>query len=183
TTNAHGARSSYAKGNDTENEFVMWANKTVSDSNLDMVWLTDSKGKIIARWSRPGNSLVPEDAPDIPDDVSMGILHLDKCGPVIFARHDLPDDRQKRQFWALLLVDDPVLTSLWNASGGKLGLLPWFDDTLPDEPEATKIDKNAQWVSSENKLSVSWLVRDPNGKAIAFFRANPPILDIRRGAA
>jgi diguanylate cyclase (GGDEF)-like protein len=182
TTNAHGAGHSYTDGSDAENQFVQWANKAVSDSNLDMVWMTDSAGKIIARWSRPGNSLVPEAAPDIPDDVSMGILHLDKCGPVIFARHTLPKDPRKRQLWGLMLIGASVRTSLWNTSGGELALLPW-SGALRDDPEATKIDTNAQWVSSENELSVSWLVRDPNGDVIAFFRADQPVPYIRRQAA
>ncbi|MBL7218984.1 MAG: diguanylate cyclase [Phycisphaerae bacterium] len=169
-------------GPNAENRFALWASSAVSDSGLDMVWLTDSKGTITSRWSRPGNSLVPESAPSIPDDVSRGILHLDKCGPVVFARHALPKDPQGRELWVVMLIGASVRTSLWNTSGGELVLVPWTGE-LREDPEATAIDANAQWVSSENRLSVSWLVHDPEGKVLAFFRASQPVPYIRLQAA
>ena len=169
-------------GTDAEDRFALWSNKAVSDLDLDMVWLADSKGAIISRWSRPGNSLVPSSIPSIPDDVPTGLLILPKCGPVVFARRALPKDPQNRELWVVTLIEASVLTSLWNTSGGELALVPW-QGSLRADPEAVQIDTNAQWVSSENRLSVSWLVYGPNRKVIAFFRASQPVPYIRLQAA
>lgn len=169
-------------GPDADNRFALWASGAVSDSGLDMVWMTDSDGKITHRWSRPGNSLVPKSVPLIPDDVPKGVLDLPNCGPVVFARHALPKDPQNREIWVVTLIGAAVRTSLWNTSGGELALVPW-EGSLRADPEAVKIDANAQWVSSENRLSVSWLVRSPNGKVLAFFRASQPVPYIRLQAA
>jgi len=169
-------------GTDAEDRFALWSNKAVSDLDLDMVWLADSKGAITSRWSRPGNSLVPSSIPSIPDDVPTGLLILPKCGPVVFARRALPKDPQNRELWVVTLIEASVLTSLWNTSGGELALVPW-QGSLRADPEAVQIDTNAQWVSSENRLSVSWLVYGPNRKVIAFFRASQPVPYIRLQAA
>jgi len=163
---------------DAENHFALWANGAVGDSGLDMVWLVDSEGNITSRWSRPGNSLVPASVPSIPDDVPKGLLILPRCGPVVFARHALPKDPQNRQIWVVTLIGASVRSSLWNTSGGELALVPW-KGPLRADPEAVKIDTNAQWVSSENRLSVSWLVRGPNSDVLAFFRASQPVPYIR----
>ncbi|MDP6045767.1 MAG: diguanylate cyclase [Phycisphaerae bacterium] len=163
-----------AEGPEAENRFALWARSAVGESDLDMVWLTDSDGKITTRWSRKGDSLVPDKVPSIPADVSRGLLDLPKCGPVVFARHALPKDPQKRELWVVTLIGSSVRTSLWNNSGGELALVKWTGALL-ENPEAVSIDANSQWFSADNKLSVSWLVRDPNGLVVAFFRASQPV--------
>ncbi|MDP6635141.1 MAG: diguanylate cyclase [Phycisphaerae bacterium] len=163
-----------AEGPDSDNRFALWARGAVSESGLDMVWLMDSKRNITSSWSRPGNSLVPKEAPSVPKDVSMGLLDLPVCGPVIFARHLLPKDPQNRELWVVTLIGASVRTSLWNTSGGELSLVKWQGALLAN-PEAVPIDASSHWVASKNRLSVSWLVRNPEGDIIAFFRASQPV--------
>jgi hypothetical protein len=164
-----------ADGADAENRFALWAGGAMSDTDLvDMVLMADSKGQVTSRWSRPGNSLVPESMPQVSDDVPAGLLILPKCGPVVFARHAMPKDPNGRELWAVTLIDASLRTSLWGTIGGELALVPW-QGPLRKDPDATKIDADAQWVSSEDRLSVSWLVRDANDEVIAFFRASQPI--------
>ncbi len=160
---------------DVHKRFALWARDAVSESGLDMVWLTDSTGKVTTRWSRKGDSMVPAQVPAIPDDVSAGLLDLkDRAGPVIFARHPVPNDPKGRELWVVTMIDSKVRTSLWNSRGGELTLVSWTGHLL-ENPEATPIDASAYWVAAENELSVSWLVRNPTGDIIAFFQASQPV--------
>jgi len=99
-------------------------------------------------------------------------MRLDKCGPVIFARHRIPNDPQNRDLWAVRLLNPEMYARLW--TGGKLDFIPWQGSLLNDR-EAVKMDDNAQWVAAENGLSVSWLVHDPSGEVLGFFRAAQPV--------
>jgi len=159
--------------------FAVWTQRAIGGSELDMVLLADAQHKVSHRWSRVKGSLVPASVPEIPADASTGLLTLPECGPVLFARHRIPNDPQNRKLWVVRLLDADMRANLWPASGGKrkLEYVRW-QGGLRDDDQAVPMDSNGQWVATDSGLSISWLVHDPDGEIQGFFNATQPVLDI-----
>ena len=197
TTAAGFARTSEVRGflasGPAHEQFRTFAGRTFPDTGITAAWLTGTSGQVVGVWSegqtgtRPAERGAKEarvaeaiEQAGYPDcGMDCGLIRLPGA-IALFARQEVRGgpDRQKAigHFWLIRVFDAALRQEFSQAIGGELFIVN--AGVLPESALAEAASSRAMWLAGDEQLAVAWLASDPSGKALGYFRAKLPVVQI-----
>ena len=167
----------------------------LAEGQADLVWATDTRGFVTALWVRHGYGSVCGGREPLRSALQgrssefHGLLPLPETGLVkidtqvaIFAmRAVVRGEMTLGSLWVARMLDATSLERIGSAVGADLVLIG--SDTVPHNAIAEDSTTHAWWSAGADALAVAWLAYDPAGTALAYFRADVPVVHINRQAS
>jgi diguanylate cyclase (GGDEF)-like protein len=178
-------------GDACKEDFADFAASRLPSRGVQAAWVSDPSGRVVESWcvfprerihrdERPWSMVLGEAGEDLTrlsGECRTGLAEIGS-GLVVMARQDLPDGGA---LWLARALEADLLSRIGETIGGGMVVVP--AGQVPRGALEDDSATHAFWPTSNDILAVAWPACSASGRTLGHFRADLPVVSIRRQAS